>query len=874
MDPVQSQSPPTIAVELASPAVAALGATALLTADVEGSGPLQFQWFMNGATIEGATNAIHVLQPLERADDGIYSVVVTNSAGRATSEPARLLVSNIEPTRYMSLAVNSPTGGVWQIQYADSLATNALWRPMAGVTSSPAPLVIVDLTPTNASQRFYRTTQTNTLTGRMAPGWSYPDPTGSVHIIEFIDPQAGVANWRTLQTITLAQSPYLFVDATATNTASRRYRTTMTESPSRRRVGRLTYSVRWILPPEVYANAVQTNRAALTSLGIFLDDAEHALQMPTNVLGGYWVVLGDQRVMSDTNGNFTIDVPYGVTNGFVVPQRGDRSTYAEANFDVNQLALPGQTSSPILVRFEHEGVLNMNSPSQVPSGALPLFSPASGPVCGDPCRVGSLDPYCCRDYDGSLVNDGCRYRETDTSSKVQRVVRYFGSTCYSLVNEGLCFREYNSHAVGSRVSGLVCYDNHKYRNCQNVDLNAGMAFTISASATTVRCGESIDLAIHNNSRANETDFVLGAASRIPGKLSGTRVSVGIAPQNFTLRHFEEDVPRPFHVSDAVIQYTAPTKEEMKPGVEEMKIQIRAFAGGVQRMVEITVLCGGPDMAFIPAGPFVMGDPLNDYPGGNEQPIHTVQVSAFFMDKHEVTKALWDDVYNWAITHGYSFNFWEGKAANHPAHSMTWYDAVKWCNARSEKEGRTPAYYTSAAQTTVYRSGQVNVDNSWVKWNVGYRLPTEAEWEKAVRGGASGQRFPWGSTITHAQANYHGYPASSGGYAYDLAPLDYHPAFNDGGAPYTSPVGAFAPNGYGLYDMAGNVWEWCSDWYGVYSSGSQTDPRGPTTGSYRVIRGGGWGGHAFYCRSAYRYGLYPSSRISGFGFRSVLPPGQP
>ena len=282
-----------------------------------------------------------------------------------------------------------------------------------------------------------------------------------------------------------------------------------------------------------------------------------------------------------------------------------------------------------------------------------------------------------------------------------------------------------------------------------------------------------------------------------------------------------------------------------------------------------------NMVFIPAGSFVMGDTLNDHPGSNELPTHTVQVSAFYMDKYEVTKALWDEVYNWAITHGYSFEFGAlGKTNNHPAHSMTWYDAVKWCNARSEKEGRTPAYFTSAAQTTVYRSAQVDVDNSWVKWNRGYRLPTEAEWEKAARGGASGHRFPLGDTIFHAQANYNGYPASSGGYAYDLAPLGYHPAYNDGVSPYTSPAGSFAANGYGLCDMAGNVFEWCWDWYGSYSSASQTDPRGPTSGgSVRVFRGGSWDGDAFGCRTAYRYNYYPAYGNNSSGFRSVLPSNQ-
>ena len=281
----------------------------------------------------------------------------------------------------------------------------------------------------------------------------------------------------------------------------------------------------------------------------------------------------------------------------------------------------------------------------------------------------------------------------------------------------------------------------------------------------------------------------------------------------------------------------------------------------------------PSMALIPAGSFTMGNSFSAGEGYSfELPLHSVYVSAFYMDRFEVTKALWDDVYAWAITHGYSFEYGAaGKAASHPAQSMTWYDSVKWCNARSEKEGRVPAYYTDAGLSVRYRTGQVA---PYVNWSSGYRLPTEAEWEKAARGGSSGRRFPWSDTdnITHSQANYY----SSTSYAYDTSPTrGYHPTFS-GVSPYTSPVGFFAANGYGLYDMAGNVWEWCWDWYSstYYSSSQGSDPRGPTSGSYRVVRGGAFHSDAFYCRAAARNYYGPAYGNNGIGFRSVLPPGQP
>lgn len=277
------------------------------------------------------------------------------------------------------------------------------------------------------------------------------------------------------------------------------------------------------------------------------------------------------------------------------------------------------------------------------------------------------------------------------------------------------------------------------------------------------------------------------------------------------------------------------------------------------------------MALIPAGNFQMGNAMDPDEGESwEMPVHTVYVSAFYMDRYEVTEALWNEVRAWGLTHGYTdLPEGRGKAAAHPAPNISWYDMVKWCNARSEKEGLTPVYFTNDAQTGLYQTGSVDVTNSQVKWSAnGYRLPTEAEWEKAARGGLSGKRFPWGDTISHSQANY----VSTAYYSYDVSPTrGYHPAYYDENADiYTSPVGSFAPNGYGLYDMAGNVWELCWDWWGsgYYSTSPNNDPQGPPPDLLRVIRGGVFYDDASHCRAASRFYAAPGNMYNFVGFRSV------
>lgn len=291
----------------------------------------------------------------------------------------------------------------------------------------------------------------------------------------------------------------------------------------------------------------------------------------------------------------------------------------------------------------------------------------------------------------------------------------------------------------------------------------------------------------------------------------------------------------------------------------------SFQMEVPMFYRVVMTTGQPPagMVWIDGGDVELGQ------NGIATPVHTNFISGFWMDEAEISFSKWKDVYAWAITNGYTFdNLGSGRTNNHPVQSVDWYDCVKWCNARSQQEGLTPCYYVDASFACLYQTGLVEVINGWVDWTAnGYRLPTEAEWEKAARGGRQGRTFPWGKdTIQHALANY---LADTNSFSYDTSPTQgNHPEYQDGPVPHTSPTGCFPANGYGLHDMAGNVFEWCWDRYGDYTENYTNDAHGPVTGALRVLRGGSCDDHASFARVADRWSNYPDVEYSLFGFRCV------
>jgi len=262
---------------------------------------------------------------------------------------------------------------------------------------------------------------------------------------------------------------------------------------------------------------------------------------------------------------------------------------------------------------------------------------------------------------------------------------------------------------------------------------------------------------------------------------------------------------------------------------------------------------GIEMVTIPAGTFMMGSPTTEPNRYGDETQHSVTLTAFSMSKYQVTQEQYQ-----AVTGNNPSNFEtavsgeSGTPGKLPVERVSWYDALVFCNKLSIIEGLNPAYSISGKTNPADWGAVPTTPNStWnavtiVAGSTGYRLPTEAQWEYACRAGTT-TAYNTGDTISD---NTGWYSSNSGSKTHE--------------------VGKKPANAWGLYDMHGNVWEWCWDWYGTYPSTSQTDPMGASSESLRVVRGGSWGKSAGYLRSALRDINYPSIGYNILGFRLVRP----
>jgi formylglycine-generating enzyme required for sulfatase activity len=272
------------------------------------------------------------------------------------------------------------------------------------------------------------------------------------------------------------------------------------------------------------------------------------------------------------------------------------------------------------------------------------------------------------------------------------------------------------------------------------------------------------------------------------------------------------------------------------------------------------------LVWIPAGEFQMGAADGEEKAGSdEKPQHRVRITKpFYLGTYEVTQGEFERVMgrnpSYFSTRGGGKEKVSGQdTSRFPVEQVSWYDAVEFCNKLSESENRPPYY----RMTKVGRNddGSIKTADVAEAGGNGYRLPTEAEWEYACRAGTT-TPFHFGTALNGTQANSHGndpYGTTERG-QYLKRPTT---------------VGSYKPNAFGLYDMHGNVWEWCWDWYdaGYYKNSPESDPAGPSEGSGRVVRGGTWYTFAVRCRAASRGWSSPDYRFRDLGFRLARSSGE-
>jgi len=439
------------------------------------------------------------------------------------------------------------------------------------------------------------------------------------------------------------------------------------------------------------------------------------------------------------------------------------------------------------------------------------------------------------------------------------------------------------------------------------ELSGRMVFTRGASWNTevVNNGDTINdpnpnLEFNNQSSLTGVRMAMGsfAPTRLPPVITSQVTASGIQGQHFGFQVTAVNEASQFSATGLpeglkLNRWTGSiTGTPLHSGVFQIDLTASNSIG--TGTATLTLNVAPPGMRPIPTGTYVRVL-ANGQGESYEFGTRYVYISDFLMDQTEVTNEQMAAALQWAFDQGLVsvednkvrnvqgdsrilmdlaqtdcrltwddsnsiFGIKTDKGVGYPCVEVSWYGAVAYCNFRTlmENPGRTPCYDFS----------------DWsCDWNAtGYRLPTESECEKAARGGLEEKRFPWGDTITHEQANYR----SDANIFYDTSETrGLHPTWNQGGSPGTSPVGSFPPNGYGLYDMAGNVQEWCWDRFGGEWSNyplAERDPKGPDTGTIanvRMFRGGEWFANAYQLRCSFRAYLGEETFGWNLGFRTVL-----